>query len=134
MSKIVVRLEFSSDDLDPERVTRQLGIPPTTRFTKGELVHNVKTNRSRAAQTSRWMLELPATSLGEIDKTVANLFSGATNDVSIWRGLAKQYSGFLSVTLHAQLQPNDAFGISPDTLAAVSGRGLTLDIDVWSAE
>lgn len=68
-----ISLRFFGDDLAPDVVTAVLGRPPTGAETKGEVITNVKTGRSRVARRGSWRYRVERREPGNLDGQIEEL-------------------------------------------------------------
>lgn len=68
---------------------------------------------------------------GDLDQQVAALFSGLSEDFSIWRNFAKRYRGDIYTGVFLS-QSNEGLIISPLTINSIGIRGLEFDLDIYS--
>jgi hypothetical protein len=124
-------LSFSGDDLDPEEISSWLGKPTKGARKGGALL--TPAGRERVSHTGIWLLKTEEAQPGDIDQQVRALFSGLSEDFGIWRDFADHYKGRIFVGLFLK-SFNEGVGISPQTLSAISVRGLELDLDIYSGD
>lgn len=90
MAKLVdtsVSLYFYGDDLDPDAVTRALGVAPSRCGRKGELVVGTA-GRSRVVKTGYWRLQSQDSLSGDMDWQIAEMLAQMTDSVAVWRDSA----------------------------------------------
>ncbi|URK88131.1 DUF4279 domain-containing protein [Rhizobium sp. RCAM05350] len=127
----VASLSFSGDDLDPHEISRWLG-KPTKGASKGEALHT-PAGKERISHTGIWLLKTEDAQPGDVDQQVRALFSGLSDDFGVWKDFADRYRGRIFVGLFLK-GSNEGMGVSPQTLSAISVRGLELDLDVYSGD
>jgi hypothetical protein len=130
VAETTVALRFFGDDLDPEMLTTRLGKPPSTRARKGELIKSEKTGREHPARTGRWILDADRCEPGDLDKQIRDIFSGMTNDTTVWRELAQSYRPDLFVGLFMR-ELNEGIEIGAESLSLLADRGIFLALDIY---
>jgi len=119
-------LRIYGEELVPEEVTAALGHRPSKSWRKGDPLPS----GPRVRQKSAWFLEAPEKKKGEIDEQIAWIFSRLTKDVRVWKRLGKRFKMDLNAVIYMECW-NRGFAMSPDSMAEVSRRGLTLGFDVY---
>ncbi|MEQ1820629.1 MAG: DUF4279 domain-containing protein [Terricaulis sp.] len=125
-----ISLRFFGDDLVPDAVTATLGKPPTGAETKGEVITNAKTGRSRVARRGGWRYRVERRAPGDLDGQIEELFGALSNDLSAWRPLADKYQPDLFVGLFLK-ESNEGIEISAKCLDILASRGVSLSLDVY---
>jgi hypothetical protein len=121
-------LELFGDDLDPDHVTRTLGIEPTRRFRKGDS----SPKGSQFERTGGWILESEAQDLSDDDpgperfETWAKALPGDEVD---WHSL-EPWRPTVRLALYTD-QWNADFVVTPATLLELHRRRLPLSIDPY---
>ena len=128
--RTVVSIGFYGDDLDPAELTTRLGAPPTRSFRHGDNLAR-ETAVVRPARMGAWILQAPAAESDDLGSQISSALGGLTDDLSVWMDLAGRYEArvFCSLFMDAT---NEGLRLKPETLAAVSARGLYLDLDLYS--
>jgi hypothetical protein len=128
--KTVVSLRFNGDDLDPNELSGALGKEPTIGVKKGSAWISPK-GQEIVASSGRWILQTVDEQPGDIDRQIAVLFSGLSDDFTLWRRFAERYNGNIFVGIFLS-QFNEGLSISPATLTAIGARGLELGLDIYA--
>lgn len=123
-------LQLSGDTLDPLVITRILGTPPTLSYARGDLVPAGR--GTRTARFGLWSLRAEDTEPADIDTQVTQLLSGLPADLGVWRELSDRYALRLFCGWFLQ-GGNEGVVLSTTTLAALGERGISLDLDIYSA-
>jgi hypothetical protein len=122
------RFLFSGDALDPDEISNLLGCQPTSSYRKGDVLPD---RRYRSvAQTGMWRLRGKKTGKLSLEKQIFELFSRLSDDLEVWRKLTSQYHSELFCGLYMESW-NREIDFSPDLMAQISARGLTLSLDVY---
>lgn len=130
--KIIVALYIRGQDLDPDLVTKQLGIAPSRFQHKGE-VRKTSTNRDYVTKIGLWCL------ISYLDSQLVNehienlaLKIGAT--ASLIRGIPEVQQAYFDVFIATESDIDGEggceFELSDDTLAMVSKIGLPVRFTV----
>lgn len=130
VSRTVACLRFGGDDLDPDEISSVLGREPTYARRKGDVWLTPKGLR-RVAKSGIWILNTDDAEPGDLDQQVAALFSGLSEDFSIWRNFARRYGGDIYTGVFLS-QSNEGLSISPLTLNSIGVRGLEFGLDIYS--
>lgn len=130
--RTVACLRFHGDDLYPDELTNAFGKQPTKAAKKGDMLLTPK-GRERIANSGMWLLNTDDAEPGDLDRQVAALFSGLSEDFDIWRSFAKRYRGNIFTGLFLR-RSNEGLSLSPETLAAIGIRGLELDLDIYEGD
>jgi Domain of unknown function (DUF4279) len=131
VDKTSVSLRFSGDTLDPDEISKLLNCLPTNGYRKGDVSPNDR--YQRFAKTGMWILSGNKTGEVSIEKQIIELFSRLTDDLEIWRKLTSQYHSDLFCGLFMESW-NRGIDFSPQLMAQISARGLTLDLDIYYVE
>lgn len=121
-------LRAIAEDLDPERVTRTIGVSPTESGRKGDpIVAALSGGRtvSRPTSAGYWVLELPGSEIAELRLSLEKLLDSAP-DPTEW----KRLQAHIELTVHdapPDLTPATLLGTP--TLARLSERGVVVAIN-----
>ena len=127
IDRLEITLRVASDDLDPDRITRMLGVNPTFAAKKGEPmdVRGVPIPQS----TGSWRYALPASPEWELGDAIDTLLERLPADPALWESLA----GWADVAVVCELHVHDVArsgNVPPDTLARLAERRLALRLDI----
>jgi uncharacterized protein DUF4279 len=127
IERLEIELRVTADDLDPERITRMLGVNPTTAARKGEDVDVAGVPVTQ--HTGTWGYALPASPEWELGDAIDTLLERLPHDPALWESLA----GWAAVSVVCGLFIRDvdrAADLSPDTLARLAERRLALSLHI----
>lgn len=127
--RTVVSIGFYGDDLDPTELTTRLGAPPTRSFRQGDNLAR-ETGVVRPARTGAWILEAQGAEWDDLGSQISGALGGLTDDLSVWTNLAGRYEARVFCGLFMEAT-NEGLRLKPETLKAVSARGLYLDLDLY---
>jgi len=130
MHRTTASLRFHGDVLDPEEISRILGVKPTTCVKKGDLWETPR-GAKITARTGYWSLSAPNQNAGNLETQLTEMLSLLSEDLEACRSLAASFRGNIFVGLFLS-GFNEGLSLSPTTITAIGLRGLTLDIDVYS--
>jgi hypothetical protein len=132
LAKSAVSLGFWDDDLDPVLVTELLECEPTVGVAKdGEWI--TATGAAKTARSGSWRLLVERREPGDLEGQIREVLSLVTSDMSRWDRLPKFEKARLFCGLFlADL--NEGSSISAETLAMIAERGLSLELDIYSAD
>jgi hypothetical protein len=126
-----VTLRVMGDALDPDHVTRLLGVSPDKGEKAGETWLTPK-NVPVRARTGMWSRGVPRREASDINELLVELFAPLSADTSIWRELKKDFDihVFCGVFI---LEPTGGFRLSSGAMQLLSERFVDLDFDMYLA-
>lgn len=127
IDRLEIALRVTSDELDPDRITRMLGVHPTFAARRGEAV-DVR-GIPVAQQTGTWRYALPASPEWELGDAIDTLLEQLPADPALWESLA----GWADVAVVCELYVHEfarAGNVPPDTLARLAERRLALRLEI----
>lgn len=127
IDRLEIELRVTGDELDPERITRMLGVNPTRAARKGE---EVDVGGVPVAQrTGTWSYALPASPEWELGDAIDTLLEQLPHDPALWESLA----GWATVAVVCGLYIHGVdrvAALAPDTLARLAERRLALCLQI----
>ena len=124
-----VALRIIGDDLDPDEITKLLGVPPTIAEKKGDRITG-KNPGYRIARSGMWRLRTrdrqPESLQGQIEEILGQL----TPDLAVWKNLALRYRVELFCGLFMD-KGNEGLILPPKPLADLGVRGIELQLDIY---
>jgi hypothetical protein len=119
-----VTLRVSSDDLDPDAVSKILGCEPSKARKKRE-----------PFRTGQWSLSLTSDECGEwaVEEVVTALLKKLPDDLGIWHSLHESYEVDLFCGLFMEAA-NRGFVLSPETCKRLVERGLEIGFDIYAKD
>lgn len=132
LHRTAATLRFGGDHLNPDEISQTLGAPPTDSWRRGD-IRTFGGGRQITARTGHWSLSAPDECPADLDKQVAAILSGLSNDLQVWRNLSARFGGDIFVGLFLDTS-NEGLSLSPATTGAISARGLTLGLDIYSGD
>jgi hypothetical protein len=129
LGRIEIELLVTADDLDPDRITRMLGVVPSAAARKAE---SVDVDGVPVTQpTGVWRYALPASPEWELSDAIDTLLEQMPPDPALWESL----SGWASVSVICGLYVHDVnrgADLHPDTLARLAERRVALRLEIRS--
>jgi len=122
-----VSLNFGGGDLDPDEITRLLGVSPTTAWRIGEAVQ--RKNHTFTAESGSWSIST-VRSTRDIEEQLTELFAKLSGDSAVWSSLTNRYDAslfcgvFLSWFGHG-------FSMSPTLHRLLADRNLEITFDIY---
>ncbi len=127
IARTTVSLRITGDALDPEEITRLLGIEPTRCTCKGD-VRRIASGREVIAQVGSWVLS--ADTPDGLDAGIVALLGRLPNDPAVWRDLNESYRCDMFCGLFMQ-DSNEGAELQPQVLSMLGDRGLRLGLDIY---
>ena len=127
IDRLEIALRVTGDGLDPERITRMLGVAPTFAGRKGETVDHAGVPITQ--RTGTWSYALPTSPEWELGDAIDTLLEQLPADPALWESLA----GWAEVAVVCELYVHDTDRVAclpPDTLARVAERRLALRLEI----
>jgi len=127
IDRLEIELRVSGDDLDPDRVTRMLGVNPTRAARKGDEIDVLGV--PTVQRTGLWTWALPASPEWELGDAIDTLLERLPHDPALWESLA----GWATVAVVCGLYIHDVdrvADLAPDTLARLAERRLALSLQI----
>ena len=127
IDRLEIALRVTADELEPDRITRMLGVAPTFAGRKGEEVDQGGVPVTQ--RTGTWTHALPASPEWELGDAIDTLLEQLPADPALWESLA----GWADVAVVCELYVHDtdrAARLPPDTLARLAERRLALRLEI----
>ena len=126
-----VSLCLYGDDLDPDALTRLLGLAPTHSPRKGE--PRKKPGLPPFPQGA-WIHKVERrTGPGAVDLALGCLLDQLPADPALWAALAERHEVRLSLSVSFEGW-NKGFTLGPRTLQRVAALGVRLDVDLYASD
>jgi hypothetical protein len=113
--------------LEPNNVSALLGCVPTRARRKGEPIGT----GTHPSKTGSWHLEATDRSPEDLDGQISELLGKLTQSLDIWNMLSAKYRIDLFCGFFMQ-ETNEGIEISVQSLTALSSRGISLGVCIYS--
>ena len=123
-----VSLRFFGDDLDPDFITKNLGIYPTVSYRKGDIFRGKTYDRIQ--NTGSWRYGIRRRADIELEELINKLFARITPDLEIWHDLTTKFQSDLFCGLWLN-RANGAIDFSPAVMMKIAERGLSVGLDIY---
>lgn len=122
-----IALRVFGDDLEPDTVTAQLGVQPTSHCRKGDVFRGKRYDRIE--KTGRWLLRRPHV-VDDVNVIIQRLLHDLPESPEIWRELYSRFRVdlFLGVWLRDW---NRGFSLTSETLKLLADRKLEIGFDIY---
>lgn len=132
LRKSTALIGFYGDDLDPDEITRLLGMEPTVGVVKGG-TWATSLGAEKNAAIGSWRIKAGSCEPENLNAQIEALLAPLSQDFSVWRELCSRFRGvfFCGFWLNSY---NDGIELSPKVLSLIAERGLGLDLDIYESE
>jgi len=120
-------LALYGEDLDPEDVTRTLGVQPTKAFRRGERPRP----RMRPLAHGLWSLGAEAAAPTSPDQLIQAVLASTAATPDAWASLRSRFDVQLRLAIWTRSW-NRGFALETATLAALAARGASLQVSVYA--
>lgn len=130
-----VKLHIFSDNIEPEEITRQLGLNPSESFKKDDikLVGPVGKEARVLIRQHTWTLRSAASPKDSIDIHLQNIFEQLTSSVEAIKGLVDADICKAELSIGQKYYGiNPGFHFTFDQLSQLLSLGAELDLDVYT--
>jgi Domain of unknown function (DUF4279) len=123
-----VTLRFFGEDLDPDEVTRVLGILPTVSYRKGDIFRG-KTY-DRIYTTGSWRLRGERSDV-YLEDQINTLLDRLPFNLEVWQNLTRRFQSDLFCGLWLK-RWNRGLDFTSKTMQRIGERGLALSLDIYA--
>ena len=127
LARTTVGLRIFGDALDPEEITRLLGIEPTGCARKGD-TYRTASGHEVVARSGSWLLDAGVP--GDLNTQIGALLTKLPSGPAIWRELSEHYECDVFCGLFMQ-DGNEGTELSPQVMSMLGVRGLRLNLDIY---
>ena len=124
-----VTLRFAGDSLDPDALSRLLGVRPTDARRKGDVIPDRRYHR--IATTGMWRLEGALLESTNLEQQVLALLDSVTGDLRTWQDITAKYRADILVGVFLTAW-NRGFSLSPKISRMLSDRNIAIGFDIYS--
>jgi hypothetical protein len=129
LARVTVGLRIFGDTLDPDEITRLLGVEPTGCARKGD-THRTASGREVIASSGSWRLHSNAP--GNLSMQIGALLAKLPSDPSLWRELSQSYDCDVFCGLFMR-EGNEGTELKPQVLSMLGDRSLRLGFDIYTS-
>jgi Domain of unknown function (DUF4279) len=130
-----ISLTVSADDLDPDEITRLLGVQPDRAQRKGVPLPRHDGSPGRVPTFGAWSIRLlrEETTEWDVEEAIALVLDRVAVNDEVWRQAVSNTNVriFIGLTLDTF---NRGFGFAPALLKRIGDLGIQLDFDVYAEE
>jgi hypothetical protein len=129
-----VSLCICHEDLDPDEITRLLGLAPTRSHRRGEFGNG-------APRTGSWIYSMDSAELDEVvgdtrqpaDLVLGRLLDRLPSDPALWAPLVRQYQIriFFCISFEGY---NKGFGLSAQNIQRAAALAVPLEFDLYASD
>lgn len=130
LNRALATLRVFGDDLQPDEISRLLGVKPSRSHCKGDVLSD---RTGRIAKVGMWRLEATPMEPSDFNGQVASSLGSLTQDLITWANLADRYDVSLFCGWFMD-EGNEGEDISPSTLLALGARHIGLALDIYGPE
>jgi len=127
IARTTVRLRIFGDALDPDEITRLLGVAPTGCARKGD-TRRTASGQEVVARSGSWWLDADLS--GDLNSQIDALLTKLPSDPIIWRELSEHYECDVFCGLFMR-EGNEGTELSPLVMSILCIRGLRLGLDIY---
>jgi Domain of unknown function (DUF4279) len=124
-----VSLSFFGDDLDPNVITKMLGICPTKSYRKGDIFRGKTFDRIQTIGSWRYHHTRRCANVN-LEDQLNSLFDLLPADLEMWRELTTKFQSDLFCGLWLK-RYNRELNLSPKILMRIAERGLRIGLDIY---
>jgi hypothetical protein len=128
-----ISLSISAEDLDPDEITRLLGIQPTKAWRKGVPQSGRAGREGRVPTFGRWStgLRRDETTEWDVEEAISLVLDRILVKDEVWKQVVSNSKAriFVGLTLDTY---NRGFGFAPSLLKRIAELGLMLDFDIYA--
>ena len=128
VDRVTVSLRIVAPDLDPEAITRRLGIAPTLAACRGD--DRPSKSGSVKQRVGIWSVGFPNSQEWVVADAISTLLDRLPADVAVWREIAASATIDVFCGLHLD-DWNRGLDLPPDLLARLGERRIALTFDIY---
>ena len=131
LNRSLACLRIFGEPLVPDEITRLLGAQPTKSRLKGDVKYRSREGREAIAKEGAWFLRVDDRAPADVDGQVAEILGKLTEDLAAWISVSQQFGVDLYCGWFMK-DTNEDIEIVPQTLAALSARGIKLAASIYA--
>jgi hypothetical protein len=128
VNEVGVTLAIYGEKLDPEEITRALGVAPTKAHRRGE---RTPKPWSEPARLDAWFLSERGRDAEPSEAVIDRVLRQLPEDTAVWRELGARYDIQLRFGLH-MVGWNQGMGISSEQVARIALMGAKMEFDIYA--
>lgn len=126
-----VCLRIFGDKLNPEEITKHLGIEPTTSYTKGEIIRGNKSNRQ--TKTGRWSLNSKLDDHIDLEEKIRDIIKPILANESYWETVTTECEVDLFCGLFLEAE-NRGFDLSSEIIGELGRLSINISFDIYAPD
>jgi len=128
VDRLSVTLRITAPDLDPEAITRRLGVPPTLAARRGD--DRPSKGGTVKQRVGIWAVGFPSSQEWVLADAIGALLDRLPGDVALWREIASSATIDAFCGLHLD-DWNRGLDLPPELLARLGERRIALSFDIY---
>jgi len=128
VDEVNVTLALYSEALDPEEITRTLGVAPTSAHRRGE---RTPKPWSEPARTGAWFLKERGRDAEPAEAVIDRVLRQLPEDPAVWRELGCKHDIQLRFGIH-MTGWNKGLGISSEQVMRIAQLGAHMEFDIYA--
>lgn len=127
IDEVNVTLAFYGEGLEPDEITRILGVEPTRSHRRGDRIGP----KSQPFPKGAWLLTEHGRDAETAEVIIDRVLKRLPEDVEIWRDLRTRYDIQLRFGLH-MTGWNKGFSILPEQVTRIAELGASMEFDIYA--
>jgi hypothetical protein len=124
-----VGINFYSENLDKDEITKLIGAEPTKSWNPGERHPIGNSQKTRITDWGKWYLTTERDSK-DLNQKISELLDDLTTDLNIWKMLTSKYEAWIDVAGYME-NWNRGFILKPETMKLLTERNLEVAFDIY---
>ena len=124
-----VGINFYSERLDKDEITKLIGIQPTKAWNQGERHQVGNSKKSRITDYGKWYFTSKRDST-DLNVKLKALLDSLTSDLEIWNLLTTKYEAWIDIAGYMK-NWNRGFSLKPEILKMISDRNIEIVFDLY---
>jgi Domain of unknown function (DUF4279) len=127
IDEVNVTLALYSDELEPQEISRALGVEPTSAHRRGER----RGPRSPPAPSGAWLLTTPGRDAERVEDVIDRLLKQLPEDLMTWRDLRMRHDIQVRFGLH-MTGWNKGLSIPLKQVTRIAELGASMEFDIYA--
>ncbi len=124
-----VGINFYSERLNRDEITKLIGTEPTKAWNPGERHPMGSTNKTRITDWGKWYLTSKRDGT-DLNIKLKDLLNKLTNDLEKWKILTSKYESWIDIAGYME-NWNRGFTLKPEIMKMLSDRNLEIVFDIY---